>query len=247
MRRRRIWLLASAPALVAVAALLVVGARGRAVRTYALEAPNYVTVAVLHPHQRECEGPVVSDGPAVRVGIWGASAAAPARLAVDVSDATTGRVLARGALLATAAQRQWTADLEPAVPGGRPLRVCVTDTANTFSLSGSAPQSNILTTGKVKGAEFSLVLLSNGRGSLLSSLSTAFARASLWHPAWVGSWTFWVLAAGLLATFGLAAAAVVGAAAGEDGDPPRGEPEDAHGPPSPTGDTPERSRSRAYG
>jgi hypothetical protein len=65
---------------------------------------------------------------------------------------------------------------------------------------------------------FSLVLLNDGSGSLLDSLSTAFARASLWRPGWVGAWTFWGLTVALVATFGLAVIAIADGARA-DGDP----------------------------
>ena len=74
------------------------------------------------------------------------------------------------------------------------------------------------------GEKFSLALLSDGDRSLLGSLPTAFSRASLWRPSWVGAWTFWVLAIALLATFGLAVVAVISAAGDDDAPVPRDGP-----------------------
>jgi hypothetical protein len=70
--------------------------------------------------------------------------------------------------------------------------------------------------GQPRGQEYSLVLLSQSQRSLLAWLPTAFSRASLWRPSWVGAWTFWVLAGGLLATFALAVLAVLKAAEDDD-------------------------------
>jgi hypothetical protein len=208
-------------ALLVVVALLVSAAVSGPVRTFALDVPNAIPVAQLHPSLRSCEGPVVSDGPAGSVGIWGAAASGRATLTVQVQDARTNRILATGPISATTGNGRYTAHLSRAVAGGRPLRICVLDDSGQFVLSGStSAHPNIIMTGGVPGAEFSLVLL-RGR-SLLDSLPLAFGRASLWRPSWVGGWTFWVLTIALLATFGLGVGAVLSAAAAddEDGDPP---------------------------
>jgi hypothetical protein len=214
------WLSCIGLALISLVGLLVAGSQGLAVRSFALEAPNHYPVTLLHPSTRVCEGPVTSQGPARSVGIWGASAFGPARLTVEVQDAGTQRVWASGDLEASTAENEYTARLARAVPGDRPLRICLTEDLNTFSLEGSAAvHPNVGMTGKVAGQEFSLVLLGDSR-SLLSSLPTAFSRASLFRPSWVGSWTFWVLAIALLATFGLAAVAVASACASDEEDRP---------------------------
>jgi hypothetical protein len=234
-------------AVIAVVGLLVAGSQGLATRTLALGAPNQYPVALLHPTTRVCEGPVTSRGSAQSVGIWGASALGPARLKVDVQDAATDEVWASGEVEASTLESEYTARLTRAVPGDRPLRICLTEDLNTFSLEGSAAvHPNVVMTGKVAGQEFSLVLLSDSR-SLLSSLPTAFSRASLFRPSWVGSWTFWMLAIALLATFGLAAVAVASAVstADEDDRPAGDQNHERDVPPSPDGHTGASSRSTA--
>ena len=116
------------------------------------------------------------------------------------------------------------------------MRICLTDDVSTFSLAGSAVSApTVSATGVATGQRFSLVLLTDG-GSLLGSLSTAFSRASLWHPSWVGSWTFWLLAIALLAAFGVGVSAVVSAAAADDEDRPVSDPDpDGDVPPSADG------------
>jgi hypothetical protein len=215
VRRDRLALIG--PAVIAVVALLVAGSQGLAVRTLALGAPNQVTVALLHPSTRVCEGPATSPGSIRGVGVWGTYTGGSVRLTVDVQDAGTRKVLASGELEATTQENQYTARLARAVPGGRSLRICLTGGLGAFSLAVSpAVHPNVVMTGKGPAQEFSLVLLSDGRRSLLSSLPTAFSRAALFRPSWVGSWTFWLLAIALLAMFGLGAAAVASAAAADE-------------------------------
>jgi hypothetical protein len=226
---RRGWLPCIGFALIAVAGLLVAGSRSSAVRVFALGAPNESHIAMLRPSEKVCEGPVTSPSPVRGVRIWGSSTGGRARLTVDVQDADNHQVLAFGSLEASPTaidapptKSEHTAHLSRAVPGNRPLRICLTEDVNTFWLEGSsAIHPSVEMTGKTTGEEFSLVLLGDKR-SLLSSLSTAFTRASLWRPSWVGSWTFWALAIGLLATFGLGIGAVASAAAEDDEEGPAG-------------------------
>lgn len=230
MTRRRIVLFCTGWVVVAVAGLLVAGSQHLPVRTFAMGAPNQLVVTTLRPGTRVCEGPVTSDGSAQDVRIWGAPASGRARLTVDV-DSGARSVLAHGTATAapvnTLAQTERTVALDHAVPGGRPLRVCLTEDAGTFTLLGyPAVTPSVVMTGPESGSllapgsprEFSLVLLSAPNHSLLGELSTAFARASLWRPSWVGSWTFWLLTAAFLGAFGLAGVAVVLAASSDEGD-----------------------------
>jgi hypothetical protein len=234
--RRRGLLPAIACVVIALVVLLVAASRHTPVRTASVDSPNQTTIAELHPSTTVCEGPVTSDGPARTVGIWGAAAGPPSTLTVNVQDAATSRVLASGALQAAPAEAEWTARLARGLPGGRPLRICLTDDSGTFSLAGSGGSlPNVIVTGIPSGQRFSLVLLSDNR-SLLGSLSTAFSRASLWRPDWVGSWTFWVLTLALLATFALAVVAVTSAAAVDEEDrPPWRETDNDDLPPIPDG------------
>jgi hypothetical protein len=227
-------------AVIVVVALVIGGLLSSTVRTFALGAPNQNQVALLHPGSRVCEGPVTSSRPVNGIGIWGASALGPAAIRVEVQDAATRRALQSAELRATTRGQQYSAYLPRPIAAGSPLRVCLTESLNTFALLGSgAIDPKVVMTGPRRGQEFSLVLLNHG-GSMLSWLSTAFSRASLFRPSWVGSWTFWVLILGLLATFGLGVAATALAASADDRDDrdDRGDGDD-HGPdeppPSPDG------------
>lgn len=223
-------------ALLAILALLVVGTRHIVVRTASADAPNQTRLPALRPGQTACEGPLISHGPARSVGVWGTSGAVRAHLTVTVQNAATHAVLAAGALGGTPGDGERVAHLVQGAPGGRPLEVCVTDQAGEFSLDGSAASPpGLVATGLPPGQKFSLALLSDGDQTLLGSLSTAFSRASLWRPSWVGPWTFWMLLIALLATFGLAVVAVV-SAAGDDEAPGPPFEVDPRGPDEPSGD-----------
>lgn len=222
MTLRRSWLPFAGLSLLGVAAVLIAGAGGLSTRTFALGSPNQVQVALLDPGRRVCEGPITSSGDVAAVRIWGAAVGAPATVAVAVADASTRTVLARGRVDLTPTPDAYTAQLRGTAPRGRPLSVCVTGHGPPpVELLGSAPvRPGVLMTmaGKTLQAEFSLVLLGNSRQSLLTALPTAFSRAALYRPSWVGQWTFWLLAFALLATFGLGARAI-GAAARADAGP----------------------------
>ncbi|MGH3261193.1 MAG: hypothetical protein ACRDNS_04270 [Trebonia sp.] len=196
----------------AVLALLIAGLQGVAIRSFVLRSPNQTPVAALHPSQSVCEGPVAGHGPSEGIAVWGAALSPTARLTLTAQDAATHRSLGSGSVTAFADEDRWAAGLGHGVPGGRPLRICVTDSSGIFSLAGSgAVNPAVVMTGAGSGQEFSLALLS-GERSLFSTLPTAFSRASLWRPSWVGSWTFWVLLIGVAATFALGVMAVTRAA-----------------------------------
>jgi hypothetical protein len=160
-----------------------------------------------------------------------------ARLTVVAQDAATRRPLASGPVTAGVAAGEYRAHLNRTIPAGRPLRICLNQVLNTFSVLGFQARP---------APEFSLALLSN-RGSLLGALPTAFSRASLWRPSWVGSWTFWVLAIALLATFGMGVAAVASAASSDEENGPDGDQNgDGEWPPSDSDRLPHASPSTAY-
>ena len=215
-----VWMPFTGMAVIVLIALVVSASGGVVRRAFVLRVPNQKAVALLRAPHRVCQGPVTAGASSQSVAIWGASVVGPARVTVEVMDARSGASLATGHIAATTNTGEYVAHLTRSVPAGRQLRVCLRTNLNTFELLGApANDPNVVMTGSKRGLEFSLALL-NDRHSLLDSLSTAFSRAALFKPSWVGSWTFWVLTAGLLASFGLAGVAVTAASADdEDGRP----------------------------
>jgi hypothetical protein len=256
MRRSLRWLPCAGLAVIALIVLFVAGSSRISIRTFALDAPSQYQVTVLHPFTHVCEGPVASQGPARGVGIWGGSIGGPATLTLDVRNARSGAILASGRIHAIAQENEWTTHLGHTISGAVPLRICLLDDAGVFTLSGSpAVHPKLVMTGTVvqqefgkpHDQEFSLVLLDGDR-SLFSSLPLAFSRAALWRPSWVGSWTFWVLAACLFGTFGLGVVAVASAASVDEEDRPPQPEDDVEPdlPPSPDLHAAKSSRTAAY-
>lgn len=215
MRIGRGWLAVAGVSVIIVVGLLISGARDVMVREFSIRARDEEPVAVLGPSQSVCEGPVSSGAQTDAVSVWGGPVSGVAHLTVQAQDAVTHEGLASGDIDATATGEH-VARLGTPVRGGRPLRICLIEHLNAFSVLGwFAADAHAVMSGKTGGLQFSLSLLNDNR-SLLSSLPLAFSRASLWRPSWVGPWTFWALMFALLASFGLAAAAVASAASADD-------------------------------
>jgi len=214
--RRQPWLVFVGAALVTLVVLAVFGLRPFTVREAALDVPNQFQVAALEKGQQVCEGPVTASTPVQGVAIWGGPVSLPSRTTVSLQTADTHRTLASGTIRATGAAEHRTL-FKRAVGARRALRVCLRETSNSFSLLGSPSiDPHVVMTGVKPGFEFSLVLLRRSGQSLLGSLPEAFDRASLFKLSWIGSWTFWALAGGLLATIVLGAFAIAAAAAADD-------------------------------
>jgi hypothetical protein len=128
--------------------------------------------------------------------------------------ATPGnRTLAHGLMSAASVG---AARLDATVPAGVLVTVCIASQGRgRAALLGSdpSPDSGSLTTGgRPTGKALALIFLRPRSSSLLSLMPTVFHRAALFRFEWVGTWTFWLLAAGLLIAFALGATAVVHAA-----------------------------------
>jgi hypothetical protein len=211
VRPRRAALLAFAVGgVVIVIALVVSGLRTGDVRSFALRVPSATPIATVRGQRPVCEGPVISGQKVSAVGVFGSPVRAGTKLHITVRDAA-GRSLATGRKAAIAAPTEDLVSLDHTIAPGTPLRVCVQATGAPFSLEGGvAAAARVRMTPGPGTNQFSLVL--DHRGSFLGSLPTAFSRAAVFRPDWVGSWTFWLLMAALAATFGLGGIAVVRAA-----------------------------------
>lgn len=228
MRTPRYWLPSAVLAVIVLVALFMSSTRALMVREFSIRTPDQETVAVLSPSRSLCEGPIISPSQIQAVSIWGGAVTGSAQVALEVKDAGTNRRLAHGYFLASGTG-EYVTDLSRTVPGGRPLRICLVDARNSFSVRGSfAADREAIMSSKNHGQQFSLSLLKDSP-SLLASLRLAFSRAALWRPSWVGPWTFWGLAIALLATFGLGAIAVASAGSAEDDDDPPADDPDLEG------------------
>ena len=205
-------------AILAILALLVAGTRHIVVRTASADTPNQTPSSRAAPWPDRVRGSSHQQRAGAqrrRLGDLGLCWGAPHGHRAGRGNAA---VLAAGAFGATPGDVERVAHLVRAAPGGRPLRVCVTDEAGQFSLAGStASPPGLLATGLPAGPE---VLIGPTR-RWRSRCSAPCPRHSPGHrcggPAGSGPGRSgcWLIA--LLATFGLAVFAVVSAANDDDG------------------------------
>lgn len=126
------------------------------------------------------------------------------RLEMRVTDSGTGRPLTAGVLPDGYPDGKVSvAKLHRTVPAGGRATLCIRNAGTRKVALFSGPYSdNAPSSGAIDGRYISYDLLvdfvrSKPR-STLASIPEVFRRATLFHPAWVGAWTFWVLAGLLL-------------------------------------------------
>jgi hypothetical protein len=212
--RRPLFVLVIA-SVVIVAGLVVAGLQTVQVRTYSLRQPNLEPVASVRPGHPACEGPVTARAASRGVALFGSAASGSPTITVRVSSAS--RTVATGELAHAGASAENDVAVDHPIPAGRPLHVCVSAAGGVFSLMGAGSQfAGVLTSGVAHDTQFSLVL--TRPATFLGSLPTAFSRASVFKPSWVGAWTFWLLLAVLACAVALAGVAVVGALEEDEAD-----------------------------
>lgn len=219
----RPWLVFAGATTITLAVMIVFGLQQVAVRTVSLGVPNTERVAVVTPGAPVCQGPITSPSAAGTVEVWGRPASGDPRPTVLVRPISGRRVIAQGLLASspgsqprasfspptTAALFGYQARLNRNIPARRPFQVCVEAKGGSFALQGwlgLAP--GITMTGGTGGLQFSLVLLKPAGSTLLGSLPTAFARASLFKLSWLHPWVFWLLCVLLLSTILLGSLAI---------------------------------------
>lgn len=197
-----------------IAGLLVAGTRSIPVRTFALRVPEGGTVGVAHASQRVCEGPIQVPSASRGIGIFGTGSANNRALEAIAMD-PNGRTLAHGRVTPDPSRSEHFIPLDHWLPVGGLVRICVGAIGGSFSLFGSsAVVPGVRTTGVAHAEQFALVL--TRPGTFLGSLSTAFTRAAIFRPSWVGAWTFWLLLALLGCALPLAGIAVTRALADDE-------------------------------
>lgn len=219
MTRQRAWGPFTLFALLALAALLVSGLRGHTIRAFALGVPNAKTVATAGPGKQICEGPIRSQEAFQSVALSARYVGGKPLVRIMSSNAGHSKVISAGLVepSASGVSGSYLAALTTVVDRGVTFSVCVVDTGGDFELQGYKPgYGGAAIAGSKRRVAFSLVTLAPGTHSLLGSLSLAFSRASLFKPSWVGTWTFWALLIGLLATVPLGAIAISAAIRSEE-------------------------------
>jgi hypothetical protein len=206
--------------IVGVLVLLVIGWTDERSRALALEAPNQQPVATLAPRSSACEGPIVTGVPVDAVRVWGAALTHPT--ALEITTRSAGQEdLDRGRISVSTTPNPFagTGVLSRTIAAGDAITVCVSNVgAAPLSLLGSPsfdPAVRMTIERRPSTLQFSLVLL-RPPTSALSLLPTAFSRASLFRPTWVGTWTFWTLLVGCIAAVGLTGLAIAAAARADE-------------------------------
>jgi hypothetical protein len=210
-------------AALALAGLLAAAATDQRSIAFSLDVPDAAAVVALDAGQSACQAPVKAASAFAGIRAWTRPDTAPGTaLEVSVRDVGSGRLLASGRLAARfGAPPEHSAGLGVTVPPGRQIAVCLRNSGQgRVSLLGSSPgpaSGSITVEGKPTQAAVSLVFLRARPRSLLSLFPTVFERAALFHPAWVGAWTFWGLVVALLGAVALSAVAVAQAARADAG------------------------------
>jgi hypothetical protein len=214
--RSRGWFVFAGSTLITFVVLIGFGLRQVGQRSFSLGGPATI-VAVVQPGAPVCQQPITPPSTTRTVAVWGRAYNGSPQPTVVFRPVDGQGVAARGVLVPSAAsQYEYRARLNRNLPGGRSFRVCVQATGGGFGLWGdTAVSSRITMTGGGKGLLFSLVLWRSAGSTLLGSLPTAFARASLFKLSWLHPWVFWLLCALLLSTIVLGSVAI-GAADRED-------------------------------
>jgi hypothetical protein len=190
MSQRRALLLGAGTVLIVGLILLALAAAAdRRATALSLDAPTGGPAAVLSPGGSTCEGPLTVPSRISAVTVWTSPAAttggAVAHLRGDGAppqSAPLTPVSGEGQFAFQAARAALGRPLGP----GR-LTVCISWRGpGRIILGGSSP------------TQLAIVFDRPDPPSLLGALPAALRRAALFHPGWVGAWTFWALLGGLL-------------------------------------------------
>jgi len=166
-------------------------------------APTQVAVA-LEPGQEACQEPIAvpAEFDAVEMIIGSYFLPGP-KLAVEVRDAATGAMLTSGRLAAGYPDNSTQSVPVGPVSAGRRIAVCVrNEGGRRAALYGgialAARGSEVRVDGHPVDADVTLVFRRQRPSSLLALVPDLARRATLFHPGWVGAWTFWVLGGALI-------------------------------------------------
>ena len=210
---------------VGVLGLLVVAVTNQRHLAFSLAVRASQPGILIQPGQSICQRAIDVEQPFDSVTLLLATYFQPGpRLEMRVTDSRSGRVLATGVLPDGYPDgKKSVARLRRTVPAGGRATLCVRNTgARKVALFSGPYSDNAPSTGAIDGRYISYDLLvdferSKSR-STLSLIPDVFERASLFHPAWVGAGTFWVLAGLLL--FGVPVLLLRALASAEAGEGP---------------------------
>ena len=219
MRRRAIQLVVLG-ACTGAAVLTIAAAEDARHLAFTVDTRLSKLAAVIAPRQEACQRDVDVEArfDAVQL-VYGTFHRPGPTLAVRVLDSPTGRTLATGHQPAGYPDNRPTATaVSPGVPAPGRVDVCVRNAGGRrVALWGGdasdAYPSRATVGDRPASGDLSLVLLRRHARTALSLVPTIFRRAALFHPSWVGSWTFWLLLAGVVLVMPALLCVAVGRAA----------------------------------
>jgi hypothetical protein len=187
----------------AVVALLLVGAFKRTDLSFTLGVAPALPVLPLEPGQEACQRTILVppgasfDRVAFKLGTYGRPGP---EVAVQVRDADSGRLLARGTLPAgyPDLQRQPEHVVKvDEVPENSTIAVCLRNEGSAkVAVFGNPDAASLPTTAEIddEGAGVDLALrFERSSRSFVSQVGSIAERASLFKVSWFGAWTFWLL------------------------------------------------------
>jgi hypothetical protein len=193
-----------AVALAGVVALAVVAARDQRDLAFTLGVAPGLVAAELGPREAACQVPVPVatefDGVTAQFGTYHRPGPP---VAVSVETFEGGRSLASGRLPGGYPDfSRQRVPLDATVAAGERVAVCVHNLGRRKLALYGGPElarrgSTVEIDGRDQGTDLTLFFTTDSR-SAAALLPEVFDRASLFRPAWVGPWTFWLLGALLL-------------------------------------------------
>ena len=185
--------------LVGVVALVIVTVTDRRHMAFSLAVRPAMPGVVVQPGHVACQRRIDVEESFDSITILPAAYYHPVpRLSVVVRDHTTGRTLASGFLGDGHPENRITPiRIRPAVAKGGSIDLCIRDVGRwKVGLFSSGPNDNepsyATLDGHVQAADI-LIEFQRPPRTALSLVPDIFRRAALFHPSWVGAWTFWVL------------------------------------------------------
>jgi hypothetical protein len=185
-------------------AVVVTAARDRRDLAFTIGVAPTAAAATLAPGETVCQTPISVSESFSRVRLTtGGPGGAGEPLAVSVRASDGGRLLGRSELPGRFPDRaDLTATVGP-VAAGQKVAVCARNAGDRPAIvygnaTAAHPPSEAMRGERPLGTDLAVVFLKADDRSMLSELPDVLGRASLFRPGWVGTWTFWALAAAAL-------------------------------------------------
>jgi hypothetical protein len=184
---------------IGVAGLLLTAASDKRDLAFTLGVQPTQVAAVLKPNEQACQRPIYVPAPAkyvrFKVGTYGTTG-----MPLDVTTRAIpgGDVVNTGSVTGGYANNTVVRAPVAGVEEGSAISLCVLNRgARKVALYGGAPQaartSAAFVDGRNANTDLTLIFERARSRSMFSALPDIFERAALWHPGWVGAWTFWLL------------------------------------------------------